>query len=1450
MRSSIRVKSTEKENEEETRTGMRAKTQNRTDSGCTDEHASASSFSSTSSEPGPLASAQSSTVPPMTALHEATPAAKQRALAGPRLSRSSSALLDPLEHSPTPVILQATLPAFATAALPAIASNDNHIDAQPKQVPSSAEESGRKKQGTDSNHDLVEDLDLASFKQSLSFDSLSSAESYQTAVVSMNDGVVDETASSKKLLNLSNMAAFSADVLKQAPLTGSKVDASFSGDSVFDEMYINSRPHRGTSAKSRKPTPKACLESPTRLSTETAVSTANNKSVSNQPSLKDSCTETKQPITQSKGTSTFSAKQPLSKEKSTRDLGEKESTTSSVPKILSRTASGFWNPLQNLVNAAAASLASVGGSSSITLYESDSHNEDGEDDDNANGMLENLNAVQGMEAEGSPSESASVSENSKKKKKKNKNKNSKKNKKKKSADAEAAATSNTVNGALPTDETEETGFITVLRRGSANNGLASKTISAGKHDPASAVVSGTSKSGYLEGAALESFRTVPSDSTSTKKESDLFLELDGVPLAEKLCLPVSSQLNRTRSDQPALKVEYSKAYMGGIAKSALGTTTSLSPHTPASALNAEPVPPLDIAKMSSSHEQLPRKLSVSETKPCPSTKPQSAIAKNLNCTHVSSVLKTESEPLPEIPQWQKLVISSHVSTVYYADLIDEVIRTLGYKLVSICRKPDSYPQNMAFGHSRRIVAGQEGFSTDFAPPCTKGSLHLYLQRTESSTPLTSKLGLEHLRTYMAKQMQHQSEGGDGGISSRPSSARSNAEASTAKERQHPGPAMFSVSREQDPHSNGLFTSDLRSLSKSHARLQRAELFGCYVGGLNANGEAALPPGGVQIPQVLCVLARGGFGVPVMRTLLKKKQDGLEFLGLRYVKALLPFQARIVTPYGVCDPKFAASCRFLSAGCADVYGEGVANEAFVGHEEEARGDNKEENSDHGYMIIVLRKVNAFQEVDGFISSFIDSYSSLGLDAGHGDHDESALTSTDKLHLSLLVSQNPEMAYATLTSFFRDSDLIPERWVGASTGPSAHIKGLTSPDDPEVISNPTAIPLSLICPPRGHHALLLLKGSSCRCLGSLLDMLILDSGLLLTSVRFMSLSSTTAGKLSSVNSDLVTRWDVTESFDKESSKNIASGSSDVDCAGVGLDGLLKWASSTPLCMLVVWGVSATRRVHDIMSEFSVHRGITKPSLKVAEALSRGSAVLSQDFYVPNNFGIGQYQISVLCPKGFPIEVREFPRQLGTFQRKLIPRRLSMLPVHERRLQPSGFLAAVPPTTTLSTLIMTSVYPTFEANMVEWNRILAAVMQTTGSQQTHLDGSPYHRSAPGNDKSTVAVVVGMSYFVATEPLAMQISECVDGSEGANAFSVNNILNGPCFAIVFEGGRDVETNLSSIVSGVSIGDQEKLVAVLTHEKSMTFVPLVVTELAATSGYRLGFSNPPPSALASSEAV
>ncbi|KAI8829620.1 hypothetical protein BJ741DRAFT_581982 [Chytriomyces cf. hyalinus JEL632] len=148
-----------------------------------------------------------------------------------------------------------------------------------------------------------------------------------------------------------------------------------------------------------------------------------------------------------------------------------------------------------------------------------------------------------------------------------------------------------------------------------------------------------------------------------------------------------------------------------------------------------------------------------------------------------------------------------------------------------------------------------------------------------------------------------------------------------------------------------------------------------------------------------------------------------------------------------------------------------------------------------------------------------------------------------------------------------------------------------------------------------------------------------------------------------------------------------------------------------------------------------------------------------------------------------------------------------------------------------------------MAEWTRILTAIMQITGSQFTSLDGGQYQKYGAGNTKIGLGVV-GMSYFVPTEGLAAQISECVEGVE---AFSVINLLNGPCFAVVFEGGSEVEDCLQSAASQVSsrIKSQGDLFAVLTHEESQTLIPLVITELAATSAYRLGFLKPPPNVAA-----
>ncbi|KAI8829619.1 hypothetical protein BJ741DRAFT_581981 [Chytriomyces cf. hyalinus JEL632] len=1275
MRSSVRIKSLAKESEDVGRKGIDLEDERQRDKmyGALnavrdDEPPAPSAVASALHEivtPAFVASDSASTVPTETLeapQHEPYASTKVPAHTASRMSGSSSALLLPLNHKSTPPGSDTALPPISSAVL-SVASTTDILDSQfmhiLNSVSSRIDGSYGHAKARDMRHDVHQDaeLDLAirsapntiskggmlsdfalSELEFLSDDRLDDLIKNLTLSMDVDISSSDEDAecqdSGAKQLKpcvvgsefypLSASTSISTRAVSDNNIPVASLKQSHGGkgslctattDSVkLSDMYINSRPHRGTGHSSNVSTGTSTpvkgvenLKTPVRLSNPVAPFTE--ESCIN---IRNSFTGPIQQKLQNKGMSTSAVTSPPSADGSGASSKVESNSHLTKSEILCRTGSGGWNLSQNLANLAATPLADVGGASSITLYENDSP-----DEDEHSRASSDFTSVQGSAAGHTgrviSGESASVIETpgageGGKKKKKNKSKASKKNKKNKKKNAAAALLTDEVSSLIPPsqalDDTEEVVFVTASRQESIDSDLASKMSASGKSDTFPVGVFETLRKEMIQTVAVESSDTMVDRTFSRNDEPNFVLEMKGRQTAEKLDWPVPEEKTSTFTD-------LSSKVTGSLEMVGASTATSKVKSRQLRSIRSkqrEPVSP----------QTNPESCAASERTSVPTI----AVVKT---SSLSQVICQEADTglAPEVPQWQKLVFSSSISSAHYADLIDEVVRTLGYKFVSISRKPDSYPHVMPFGHSRRNSGGREPCST--SPPCTRGSLHLLLQRTKKSVPLTSELGLHQLNTHFKRQMQQSGNNGDHvGSGGRTNSSRSNSDAGSVKDRQDHEPTLFTVSREQDPQSTGTFTSDLRSQVKSLARIQRAELFGCYVGGRDINGQAALPPGGVQIPQVICVLAKGGFGVPVMRALLKKQEGGLEFLGLRYVKALLPFQARIVTPFDVCDPKWAASCRFLSAGCGSVYGEAVAKDhVFQGHEYEAKLDESQSDSDEGYMVIVLRKLDAFQEVDSFLSSFIDSYSSLGspdLDASDLLHDSIALTAADKLQLSLLVSWNPEMAYATLTAFFRDSDLIPERWVGPSSGPSAHITGLTSPDDPEVTSNPSAIPLSLINPPRGHHALILFRGSSTRSLGPLLNTLVADGGLVLSSVRFMSLASGTAGKLVNVDPDLVTRWDADE---REGVNH------DEECIGVGLSGLLKWASSGPLCA------------------FSVRGGITRPSSKVAELLSRGDALLSQDFYVPNNYGVGQYQISILCPKGFPIEVREFPRQLGTVE-----------------------------------------------------------------------------------------------------------------------------------------------------------------------------------------------------------
>ncbi|KAI8614890.1 hypothetical protein BC830DRAFT_1125317 [Chytriomyces sp. MP71] len=722
--------------------------------------------------------------------------------------------------------------------------------------------------------------------------------------------------------------------------------------------------------------------------------------------------------------------------------------------------------------------------------------------------------------------------------------------------------------------------------------------------------------------------------------------------------------------------------------------------------------------------------------------------------HRNSPALSEQESLVDVPAWQRLVLSSGVSPVYYADLIDEVVRVMGYELFQIQRKPDVYMP--VTSHPRRFHRSVDGEQTPFVPPCTKGSLHLYLKRTNKSMPLTPFAGLQHLRVCISRlQLERAQELNPPPINSRNRTITSETEIDRAANIPF---EFFTAYREYEPLQS-LIPGEMRNVGKSIYRQHRAESFGSYV---FPSHEA---DSGAPVPQVVCVVARGGFGVPVLRTLTKMAgvsgTDGMEFLGMRYMQAMLPFQARIVTPYRVGDVKWAASVRFLAGPVRDVFGDGAVDGDAAFEEAESSTAEEVEEGGEGLMVIVLRKVNAFEEIQSVIASLFESYSSLGFKDARPENDNT-LNPEEKMRLSLLVSLNPEMSYATLTAFFRDSDLIPAKW---SCG------GLTSPDDPEVVSNPGAIPMSLISPPRGHQALLVMKASAgWKCIAVLLQYLS-SNGFVLSAFRHIIVGTATASKLVAVPDENVTQ--------REGDEAVTAYIGEDGSVGVRMDGLASWITGAPVIVMVLWGVSASRRLNDLMAKFVIRPGIVKLPQKITDTVNRGETVLSSDVYVPSNYGVGQYQISVLCSKGLPVEIRDYPRQLGRFQRKIFA-------VFESRLMANlnGQGLPLSPGTNLCTLF---------------------APRTGGTNEQSMN--------------------------VTEPLAEKISEVVGGGNNfeRKAFSVHNILNGPCFAVVLEGGVELASNLRNATASLTPPTNDgNLFAILKHDECRALLPLIQSEMTS----------------------
>ncbi|KAJ3121383.1 hypothetical protein HK100_012403 [Physocladia obscura] len=682
-----------------------------------------------------------------------------------------------------------------------------------------------------------------------------------------------------------------------------------------------------------------------------------------------------------------------------------------------------------------------------------------------------------------------------------------------------------------------------------------------------------------------------------------------------------------------------------------------------------------------------------------------------------------------IPEWQKIIISSAVNTFLYADLIDEVVRTLGYELHGITRKPDVYPSaTYPFQNQNR-----ENNSNHTAPlqSFTKATLHILVKRTPNSTAM-HPTGILRLKALVERSLKR--------------SVRSKS----------PGETRNLITAYSDnlpvPHAADTLVI---SAEKSICRLTRTETFGCY-----ATHDPATP-------DIVCVVARGGFGIPVLRTLVGDPSRGFEFLGLKYIKGgLMEHQARIVTPFTVGSLKWRKSLEWL-----------VNDDEKLG----------------GFMTVVVRKIGAFREVDEIMTSLIESYSSINTDS----QDQSAeilsdvlftqptLTKSDHLGLSLLASLNPEMCYATLTSFFRDADLIPTS--------SPELK-----DDAYVISHPAAIPASLISPPRGANCLTFIRASAgFQCFGGLFAE-VAKSGLVISVARLTSIGEVTASRLAGIARE------ETCAFDHD------------DVVGINFEGeeLGKWiAECGPIILLIAWGLDVTKKLRRVVCKsllsiladycyssylhrtfkpeagFLTSKTNNGPRSHHYRANVPGNKLHSSDVYIAPTLAVASHQISILFPKGLAIEVRDMPTQLGCFQRRIACRRPHILPYPSRRIIESGSGGI-----SLGAAVFISTEPTCEANAEKWRTAINSLMKA------------------GNGKIRI---VAVNYFVPVKPLAQRM-----------------LLNGPCLAVACEGfgAADIVKN------SLKLDDGQELTAyaVISHQDALGLLPLIFSDMFGASKHRI----------------
>jgi hypothetical protein len=434
-------------------------------------------------------------------------------------------------------------------------------------------------------------------------------------------------------------------------------------------------------------------------------------------------------------------------------------------------------------------------------------------------------------------------------------------------------------------------------------------------------------------------------------------------------------------------------------------------------------------------------------------------------------------------------------------------------------------------------------------------------------------------------------------------------------------------------------------NKAIIRLLQTELKGCYYHDPDPSSA-----------QVACITARGGFGLSLLRRMVVERaqaMDSFELIGLKFLNGLTEAQAKIITPYPVGHPKWQASLRELIS-------------------------TSDEYSDHGIWMLVVRKVNAYKYLETMVSSYLESFSSLSQPIATSTSLSPStsisssvdfsphLSADERLRLSIILSRNPEMCYATLNIFFRDSELglvEPSNESYLSSFPSLAASLSTSPTSSkyEPMMELNLISRNMRLPPRGFVVSVLLRLSEMtdsptsssakkspttttksyplqqnipnlvRLFGSLPDTLLVG----MQSVTVSPSSGLVAKLLDSFveNRDADMQQYLSSLMTENAQSNFKA-----------------WCTDKTILAFAVWTTQPDKLVRKLYSSIKTTGGKKSGAGKDSALPFPGLMVPGGDLYVAPTVGISQRQIFALFKSGAPLDVRFTTGQLGTVSPEL--------------------------------------------------------------------------------------------------------------------------------------------------------------------------------------------------------